>query len=511
MELPLRKRPRYVSSWEAPAFKNKTNSVLTRRFGLIDLFGSRRQHGNESRDSSATNRNNEPFFTLRMEHREGGAMAQHYGEERILLFRSDQPGAIAKIIFSSSPAEESDEESDELGEDAKLLRMAQAKVHVLSVKEQYRGYGLGALLFSEAMLALRHRYHRSEAASSGESSIPCGSKGSVMCQLDAEEDAQRHNKLVGFYEQLGCQIKPNTKIQYINNNDRETYRKIPMQITLRAQDVKKHCRKETDRHEQSSMINFLPVVFSEATGRRASNFDWLAIETNESLLQFRTTTGMLLIAGPDGQCKILGEDNFFQEDYNNWSRFQLLRVSDTRQMILDCEENIDCTISQEERQKELWMVKSAHGTFLQSDREKHILFCSDKPAFWQADDRNYSLTFTNDSPQRRQHYRKMWAKQTVEHVTSLRQRYTQFSLSTMSLKTALNVVKDIPAKPFSVDHNSVGLSLRTLLVSVMFHWLSTIYFKVFSFLDAHFCVHNSTGLPRSPVERATQIGFKLLL
>jgi hypothetical protein len=53
-----------------------------------------------------------------MEHREGGAMAQHFGEERILLFRSDQPGAIAKIIYSSSPAEDTDEDEN----DAKMAQ-----------------------------------------------------------------------------------------------------------------------------------------------------------------------------------------------------------------------------------------------------------------------------------------------------------------------------------------------------------------------------------------------------
>eukprot|EP00957_Ditylum_brightwellii_P196596 14979172-Ditylum_brightwellii.AAC.1 len=55
--------------------------------------------------TSNRNTNNDEYpYSFRLEHREGGALARYAGEERILLFRSDRPGAIAKIIFSSKPA-----------------------------------------------------------------------------------------------------------------------------------------------------------------------------------------------------------------------------------------------------------------------------------------------------------------------------------------------------------------------------------------------------------------------
>ena len=230
---PGRKRSRYT-------FKSDSRST----FGLIDLFGCRRAalptqrtrrvlESNVRRDYSE-----EPFFTFRMEHREGGPMAQHYGEERILLFRSDQHGSIGKIVFSSSPSENIQNTSFESGDtEIDLERMAQAKIHVLSVREEYRGYDLGGLLFSEAMASLRQKH-----------------PSSIRCQLDAEEDTRRHNKLVLFYQHLGCHVKPKAKIIYINNNDGEMYRKIPMQLALRSRNFE-------STPKSGSLINFLPIVF----------------------------------------------------------------------------------------------------------------------------------------------------------------------------------------------------------------------------------------------------------
>jgi ribosomal protein S18 acetylase RimI-like enzyme len=411
-----------------------------------------------------------------MEHREGGAMAQHFGEERILLFRSDQPGAIAKIVYSSSPAEDTDEDEndakmaqDNPDAESELHKMAQAKVHVLSVKDAYRGYSLGSLLFSEAMSSLRHRYQDGAKCEFTQRR----SNGSVRCQLDAEEDIRRHNKLVGFYEQLGCHIKMKAKINYINNNDGETYRKVPMQIALRSQDANQSCGKRPKIQDHGSLINFLPVVLLEAPGKRVGlsnqskiRVDWLAVEIGEGVLQFRTTTGLLLVAGQDDHCKTTAEED--SGDCYGDSMFQLLRVSDARQIVLEFDEDLDDeTTSKEARQKELWMVKSAHGSFLALDPVNRFLACSKEPAFWQADDHDFSLTCTRDTPARRQHYRKMWAKQKVEYVRKMRERYLQFNLPKISLKRAIELVKEIPAEPLSINSSLVGPSLRTFLVSCL--------------------------------------------
>lgn len=105
-EPPRPKKARYLDTWEVER--------QDRPLGLVDLFGSHRSGGNNA------------FFTLRLEHREGGVMARHDGEERILLFRSDRPGAIAKIIYSSTPPPDAADEE---------RRTAEAKIHVLDVKE----------------------------------------------------------------------------------------------------------------------------------------------------------------------------------------------------------------------------------------------------------------------------------------------------------------------------------------------------------------------------------------
>jgi len=94
-----------------------------------------------------------PFFALRLEHREvrGGNNTARFGdgEERILLFRTDKPGAVGKIVYSSSPSSSTTistpsinsktdcakQERDELP----VSEMAQATIHVLNVKE--RKYG----------------------------------------------------------------------------------------------------------------------------------------------------------------------------------------------------------------------------------------------------------------------------------------------------------------------------------------------------------------------------------
>jgi ribosomal protein S18 acetylase RimI-like enzyme len=487
----MSKRPK--RSWEC-AFHNRDNSGI--RFGLVDLFGSRkRSHlkSQEQGESSACHRtntrtDNEDFFTFRMEHREGGAMAQHYGEERILIFRSDRPGAIAKIIYSSSPADEDSEDeansggTTDIDNERELDMMAQAKVHVLSVKEDYRGYDLGGLLFSEAMASLRHRYCDDRRESRG---IPHRSHmSSVRCQLDAEEDIRRHNKLIGFYEQLGCSVKPKAKIIYLNNNDGNTYRKISMQISLRARQEGERPEKRKEAVSMSLLDRkqgLLPVVLLEAPGKRvgvssspsrsnpaAGRVDWLVVETGEGLLEFHTTKGAILFVKPDGKCYTAFEDDETSCSHEeNCSKFLLLRVSDARQRVLQGEEDSDVdSTSVEARQKELWMVQSTHGSFLTFDPISHSLTGSLQPTFWQADGRTLSLTCTCDTPPRRQHYRRMWAKQTVIYVNTMWERYLGFNLDHMSLKKALDLAHTLPANPFSMEPGVSTPSLRTLCVSV---------------------------------------------
>lgn len=346
-------------------------------------------------------------------------MARHPGEERFLLFRSDRAGSIAKVIFSSDDADTT------------------AKVHVLDVKSDYRGKDLGGFLFTQAMAALMERY-----------------ESGIACSLDAEEDVQRHDRLLQFYQHLGCQIKPNVKIQYINNNDGETYRKIPMKIDVNS----------SSTHEPSINrmlgVQFLPIQLLEAAGHRAGidtlrflgqesirRLDWLLIDDGSGRFQFRTTMGHYLRADEFGRCSAV--------DAQDQLCFYLLyRVSDEGLDENDSE-------SEEVRRKELWMLRSSHGHFLTIDGQS--LTCSKDPSFWQADDHALSLTCTYDTPPRRQHYRQYWAKQTVSYVQTMRERYLSFALKKMTLCQALDLVAKVPCHPYSVQRK--GPSTKTLCVS----------------------------------------------
>ena len=165
-------------------------------------------------DGNLNNGGNQ-FYTFRMEHREGGLMAKFRGEERILLFRSDRAGAVAKIIYSSEVPD--DEVNYNLGGSVPILQQegtqhlqpqhltVHAKIHVLDVKSQYRGRDLGGLLFSEAVTSLKSHYCYDDDESDDVGPVKSEEMKKkrvydVECSLDAEEDITRHGKLVKFYE-----------------------------------------------------------------------------------------------------------------------------------------------------------------------------------------------------------------------------------------------------------------------------------------------------------------------
>lgn len=511
---PATKKARSLTSWEA-SLMTGGDGGNGNNLGLAELFGGTRRAANQISNSipqqqpgGAQHRflgspMRDDFFTLRMEHREGGAMARHRGEERILLFRSDKAGAIAKIIFSSSPAAmtqssiksstsstKRDEGVSGDAEESELVQMSQAKIHVLDVKERYRGHDLGGLLFAEAVAALRHRYVGAAECDGHQPSAAHSSAlaSSVRCQLelDAEEDTRRHNKLVGFYEQLGCRVKPKAKVQYLNNNDGETYRKIPMEIALRARQGRRRTDNSFSDESLVGRRGFLPVKLMEAektpvgipSGRRTSfdtarRVDWLLVDDGEGRIQFRTTQGHRLRSDPDGRCTaaVVSDEEEEPEhsllkSSSDWSNFYLYRVSDD-----DDQESNGSDSDDEARRKELWMLRSSHGTFLRTDPASHTLLCSKGPAFWQANNDDLCLTCTSDTPPRRKHYRKSWVKQTVQYVTAMRERYLEFSLKKIRLRDALDIVKTNPCHPFRVDRNRncAGASLRTLSVRFLFH------------------------------------------
>mmetsp|Transcript_2309 Transcript_2309/g.4981 ORF Transcript_2309/g.4981 Transcript_2309/m.4981 type:complete len:758 (-) Transcript_2309:125-2398(-) len=513
MQPPSKKLKGGGASWKV--FQTENHGREGKIFGLQDLFAhdfdskpttSRSMRSNaigSTNGANASNASSNQFYTLRLEHRIGGPTASHRNEERILLFRSDKPGAIAKIIYSSSLPDGAETELNvarprsmsKSGEcearSSATASAAQAKIHVLDVKAPYRGKHLGGLLFSEAITSLKSKYcnpldevddgngaanisESSGTESDGASSMEMsGMKRrrayDVECVLDAEEDTSRHGKLVQFYEDLGCKVKSSNRIQYVNNNDTETYRKVPMRIDLHAYTNECPAKKERARMRRkkfthlvsSSKGSFLPIklvgplgkllVRCFATGQELK-LDWLATESSEGI-QFCTTHGHLLLASPTGAVYVLSTDDqdlessdldIDAEELNKWTHFVPCHISDEEN---EAEDN--STSSQvSSGNNDLWVMRTCHGTFLTADSLKHTLSCTRLPSFWQASGANLSLVCTSDTPPRRHHYRKCWKFQTYDYVLSMRSRFLNFSLGKATLIEALGWIDSFPAHPF---------------------------------------------------------------
>jgi len=435
------------------------------------------------------------FFTFRLERRVSGDLARHRGEERILLFRSDRPGAVAKIIYSSEAGG---------GSDSSRI---QARIHALDVKETYRGRDLGGLLFSEAIRAIRDQYGQAALVRSTASSTTCAASDcgddtrnsssttssspfEIRCQLDAEEDVRRHNRLIDFYQQLGCIVKPNAKTQYLYNNDGESYRKIPMEIFLRPSTTA-HCTGHHQIVESSStqqqphsvstsaslvghVGGFLPVQLLETSGSKISLFDvhvpgketvratdWVLADDDDGNIQFRTTHGDRLVVTDDGGVQCNSESILSADDFCS---FRLCCFPDeevSAQVISDIDESDDDSYTKSRpfvSSKQLFALRN-RGLYLTTDPYTHCLSCTSTPTFWQANSSNLSLTCTADTPPRRLHYRNAWINQTVQWVSAMKKTFLKFDIRRMTLKDALDMASLLPFNPLRV--NSQGPSLRT--------------------------------------------------
>ncbi|CAJ1969434.1 unnamed protein product [Cylindrotheca closterium] len=399
------------------------------RIGLAELFGYGEQNDNlpttcrvvPPRQHSSMK---ESFCSFRIEQRLGGILAQHYGEERFLVFSSSQRGAVAKIVFSSERRNENSSTS------------VCAKIHSLSVKEAYRGYGLGSLLFSMAVVSLSNRY-LTEAKTDALKTKDSTNKDDffVECSLDAEEDVRRHDKLVNFYRSCGCHVKPNAKISYINNNDGETYRKVPMQITLLEQSF------ERTSPSACTWANFLPMDFFSAHHERAQllgesiPLDWFVLEIEENLFEFRSTNGRLLAVGNDRWCTVTNGTSTPSSQF----LFQQTTETQASKTKFHCES------------KSLCIIKSRSGQYLGIDPVQLSFICSEKPSYWQTGNCERSLVCVKDSPARRQHYLHLSSFQTREYILRKRERYFRFDIGRLTLKEALDLAGSIQADEFGEE------------------------------------------------------------
>mmetsp|Transcript_51579 Transcript_51579/g.62016 ORF Transcript_51579/g.62016 Transcript_51579/m.62016 type:complete len:659 (+) Transcript_51579:100-2076(+) len=443
---------------DEPAAKRQKCYNERKQISLSDLFRHIDRHRPDAARAPQVPRqrrfgDDENFFTLRMEHR------SHPGpknEERILLFRSDKPGVVGKIVYTSSLPKK---KKGAMSDGKELEGMAQAKIQVLDLKSYYRGMDLGGLLFHEAVNRLKQRYLLENC----------------HCQLDAEEDIRRHNKLINFYEKLGCSVKPRAKIRFLNNNDGETYRSVPMQIAIG----------ENSRAESVGGMNsmlgqnggFLPVEFLDSNGRRAvvpkeeteyspsRRLEWLIVEDEEKKgVIFCTTQGHKLFATSDGKLFVANSSDYDdtgcqkQGDHTKMtsSIFTMSNISDG----FGDGMGEGAEVAPTPPNKELWLFQTCHGSYLSADSKTMSLSCTLSPHFWQADGTTLTIRCTKDTPPRRQHYRQMWSKQSVQFVRDMREKYLRFELGQRTLRDALDAVKGVKRYPFSVV-NDFGPSLRS--------------------------------------------------
>ncbi|GKY95311.1 hypothetical protein MPSEU_000492900 [Mayamaea pseudoterrestris] len=381
-------------------------------------------------------------FTLHLEHRVGGSCAKHVGEERILLFRSDKPGAIAKVIFSVLSVDESFNTLSIL-----------AKIHVLHVQAEYRGYDLGGLLFHEAVRSLCHRYVVEGLTDDGESIAT--SKLSLHCDFEVEEDLQRHNKLVNFYQSLGCDLNTNAKVQYLHDNDGVIYRRLGMRLHATSS------RARLSSCLLNQKIRFAPVrlfdyndesvSFSLAEKKRAG---WVVVDNGNGTIAFLSTRGGVVRASSIDESVIISGDVISSLEKS--SQFRLVKVHGDSTYI---------NATDEKAPDGLWMILSYHDLFLCCTPSSQLLLLSKLPVFWRTDKiKPFSLTCTYESP-RNQLYRMLRATQTISRVTSLRKRYLPFTTASMDIRTSLDLAKYLPALPFTTNafaDRHHPLSLRTL-------------------------------------------------
>jgi len=425
---------------------------LEKPIGLAEVLGVGCSSGTVDLDTF--------IFTYRLEHRSAvsPSLAMHPGEERILIFASNRPGVVAKIVFSSSDPAAVAPVAASVGEIE-----VEAKIHVVDVKEAHRGQDLGGLLFVEAMQALRRRY----------------SGRIIRCQLDAEEDVSRHNRLIIFYKRLGCSVKPNAKVQYLNNmhNDGEAYRKVPMVIVLRPATTSVVC---SNTVPLSSNNSFLPVnrllcedgseiaLWDHPSDRRNRKLQWILIDDGRGHFRFRTTCGRHLFATSNGEVCVGGDGHddslvftFQEASDNNPDNFHF--VSDSEESDNDGEGYERSPLNTWVPSDTLWTIQTP-GTrlFLTTDPCTKSLFLSPKATLWRTRNKDRNLTCLAKHSPRRIHCRNAWRCQTVASVNTWRRAFLKFELCTMSIKDALDLASTIPLYMYPVSGDECSSQSRSL-------------------------------------------------
>ena len=228
-------------------------------------------------------------------------------------------------------------------------------LQVLHVKPEYRGYGLGALLFQQAV------------------------RDRESLTLEAEEDAAKHQRLVQFYETLGCHVKPHGTTTYLYHQD-QVLRKVPMEW-------KRGDRWVTGCALEGSLV---PLVFVREGGTQQKQLRdpnrWVLWDTQEDGYQL--------------QCVQMSK----QSDPDN------PLGSSGKPLAVDLE-----------RDGDLWSIVLSDASYL-TLASNGTLDRSKTPSYWRTDRKSFSLHWTADTPHTREQHRLDWLHQTVHYVQRQRER-----------------------------------------------------------------------------------------
>jgi len=149
---------------------------------------------------------------------------------------------------------------------------------------------------------------------------------------------------------------------------------------------------------------------------------------------------------------------------HDWECFECYRVPDT-----DGPE-YESSDYREARQNELWLFHTARGTYLSIDMETGCMTCTSYPTFWKAHAGSFALQHSTDTPTRRQHYKQSWARQSLDYVLKMREKYSGFNLCKMNICEALQLMKNLPCHRFKLKSENGSdnqeISIRTFLFTM---------------------------------------------
>jgi Myo-inositol oxygenase len=440
------------------------------------------------------------------------------GQERILLFRSDRRGAIGKIIFSYHRV--AGRRNDALcgsgggddDDDGAAQSTTRAKIQVVDVKDgafvfvvggqlcgggrddashllvlfpscrtAYRGFDLGGLLVSLAVERLGRRLcrrdscrqRRDAANTATDNDAGCskcsecsGGVQTISIFLDAEEDSRRHNRLVGFYRRLGFDARDNVKVSYLNNNDGETIRKVPMQRVI-CRDACSHqgllLPLLTDAGAALLPVSFacddsgtlISAASQDSPFRNPGNWLLVSNHDHEGSVCFISTTGRALALSDLG-CSRPASHSESSILEPLW--FLLRRIDKAP------EDDDDAT--------HFWILETRGqpNRYLACDPYRRRLVLSTRPILWCCDPDNLQLVcWSDDTPALHEQYRRSWTIQTVPFVQRMRERYLSFTLRPMTLLQALQLAASVQADPFSKRRDLPSLRALCLATAKLAH------------------------------------------